>query len=363
MKAEKIEKKLKERIKELTCLYEISKTISKSNLFEEKVLIKAINSIKKAWQFSEDAIVEIRLGNYHLTTTEVPENSIFQVSFIKLPDTKPGFIKVHYPSEKYKQNHFLSDEQKLLDMASHEIGAYIEKFQILEKEASLRTTLEHIDRLTILSETISGIAHELNNPLGNILGYAELIKITNNNPEIDSDISTIINSVVYTREIVKKLMFFSCEMPHLSKNQEINPIVTFTLSILKQNFQKKEIKSELHFNNTISEAKVDAVQITQLLFNLLINAIHASPEKSTIKTIIENDAENIFIKIADQGHGIPKEIKQKIFDPFFTTKTSKNGSGLGLSVVHGIVKNHNGEITVMDNTPAGTIFIIRLPIS
>ncbi|WP_426484750.1 sensor histidine kinase [Flavobacterium sp. 2] len=363
MKAEKIEKKLKERIKELTCLYEISKTISKSNLFEEKVLKKAIHSIKKAWQFSKDAIVEIQAGNYHFTTTTVPENSVFQVSFIKLPYAESGFIKVHYPSEKFKQNHFLPDEQKLLDMVAHEIEAYMEKFQILEKEASLRTTLEHIDRLAILSETIAGIAHDLNNPLGNILGYAELIKITNNNPEIDSDISTIINSVIYTREIVKKLMFFSCEMPPMSKTQKFNPIVTFTLSILKQNFQKKEIKSELYFNNTISEAKIDAVQITQLLFNLLINAIHASPEKSTIKTIIENDAENIFVKIEDQGHGIPEEIKQKIFDPFFTTKTSKNGSGLGLSVVHGIVKNHHGEITVKNNFPKGTIFIIRLPIS
>ncbi|WP_431242056.1 histidine kinase dimerization/phospho-acceptor domain-containing protein [Flavobacterium sp. P21] len=94
--------------------------------------------------------------------------------------------------------------------------------------------------MTILSETIAGIAHELNNPLGNILGYAEFVKLANKDPQIDPDITTIINSVIYTREIVKKLMFFSCEMPHQSKAQEINPIINFTFSILKQNIQKKK---------------------------------------------------------------------------------------------------------------------------
>ncbi|KAF2511408.1 GHKL domain-containing protein [Flavobacterium zhairuonense] len=117
------------------------------------------------------------------------------------------------------------------------------------------------------------------------------------------------------------------------------------------------------FNNSISTVKIDAVQITQLLFNLLINAIHASTKKSLIKTIIENDAQNIIIHIEDQGHGIPDEIKQKIFEPFFTTKNTKSGSGLGLSVVYGIVKNHNGKITVTNNKPNGAIFTISLPIS
>ncbi|WPO78470.1 sensor histidine kinase [Flavobacterium sp. KACC 22761] len=305
----------------------------------------------------------MRAGNYYFTTAPLPSQSLFQNSVINLPYTEPGYIRVHYPSENFNPSDFLLDEQKLLDMVALEISHYIEKFQILERKASLRRTLEHMDRLAILSETIAGIAHELNNPLANILGYAELIKITNTNSEIDSDITTIIDTVIYTREIVKKLMFFSCEMPYQPKLQDINPIITFALSILKQNFHKKEIKSEVHFNNKISTAIIDSVQLTQLVFNILKNAIQASPQKSTIKTIIENDEKNIIIKIEDQGHGIPEEIKQQIFEPFFTTKKIKNGAGLGLSVVHGIIKNHNGEITVINNYPSGSIFIISLPIN
>lgn len=224
-------------------------------------------------------------------------------------------------------------------------------------------TVERIDRLSVLGEMTAGIAHELNTPLGNILGYAELIKSTNTDSEIDADISTVIHSVIYCREIVKKLMFFSCEMPQQLKLQEIKPIVTFAMSFLKQNFQEKNIKNELVFKNDTIMAKVDEVQLTQVFFNLLINALHASPKKATIKTIIESDAQNLFITIEDQGTGIPEAIKPKIFEPFFTTKTTNKGCGLGLSVVHGIIKNHNGGIVVRNNQPTGTIFSIQLPLN
>lgn len=363
MKSEQTEEKLKERVKELTCLYEISKTISQSNSIEKEVLEKIILIIKNAWRFNDDAIVEIQILDYYFTTSLLPQNTISQSCSINIPDTKPGSIKVHYPIDKYEFDQFLEDEQKLLNMAAVEIGNYIEKYQTLDKKNSLSRTIERIDRLSTLGEMTAGIAHELNNPLGNILGYAELIKLNNTDPEIDSDVTTIIKSAIYTREIVKKLMFFSCEMPHQPKQEEIKSIVTFALSFLKQNFQKKQIKSELIIKNSSLIVKIDAVQITQVLFNLLINAIQASPQKSTVKTIIEDDAENLFITIEDQGHGIPDTIKQKIFEPFFTTKTNTSGLGLGLSVVHGIVKTHNGEIRIKDNKPLGTIFTIQLPLS
>ena len=116
-----------------------------------------------------------------------------------------GYIKVHYPKNKYNANDFLKEEQKLLDTIAFEIGNYLEKFKNIAKKQLLMRTVERIDRLSVLGEMTAGIAHELNTPLGNILGYAELIKSTNTDPEIDADISTVIHSVIYCREIVKKL--------------------------------------------------------------------------------------------------------------------------------------------------------------
>jgi len=356
------EENLKEKIKELTCLYEISKIISKSNSIHIQTLYEIILSTKNAWRYNLDAVVEIHILDYHLSTSEYKDPSVFQCSILKVKDTGSGYIKVHYPSAKYIQDDFNEDEQKLLDIIAIEIGNYIEKYQTLERKALLRRTIERMERLTLLGEMTAGIAHELNTPLGNILGFAELIKQQNNDPDIDSDISIVINSVIYSREIVKRLMFFSCEMPQKLELQEIKPIILFALSFLKSNFQKKGIRNELIIKNENITARIDSVQITQVLFNLLINAIYASPEKSMIKIMVENNDFNLFLKIEDQGTGIPENIKTKIFEPFFSTKPVNYGCGLGLSVVYGIIKNHNGEIIVQDNFPNGTIFTIIIPL-
>ncbi|MBJ2126150.1 sensor histidine kinase [Flavobacterium sp. IB48] len=357
------EENLREKVRELTSLYEILKTISNADSINIQTLHDIIISTKNAWRFSSDAVVEIHTTNYHLSTSEQIEKSIFQYSIISINKIDCGNIKVHYPSSKYTLEDFSSDEQKLLDTIALEIGNYIEKHQILERKALLRKTLERMERLTLLGEMTAGIAHELNTPLGNILGFAELIKDHNSDPNIASDISIVINSVIYSREIVKKLMFFSCEMPQKLEVQQIKPIIVFALSFLKSNFQKKNIKYELIFKDENITAKIDSVQITQVFFNLLINAIYASPEKSTVKIIIENDETNLYIKIKDQGSGIPDTIKDKIFEPFFSTKPTSYGSGLGLSVVHGIIKNHKGEIILQNNFPNGSIFIIKIPLS
>lgn len=358
-----INDKLTERKKELTCLYEISKIISLANDIETKVLKEIINSIKKAWKFNNDAIVEIQILDYHLSTSNLSKNTIFQTSFLTIPDADRGFIKVHYPQEKHDQNKFLIDEQLLLDTIAIEIENYIEKFRTLKQKASLQKTIEQINRLSVVGKMATNIAHEINNPLGNILGYAELIKFNNTNPEIDSDITIIINSVLYAREIIKKTMLFSSSTSYQVQINEIKPIINFVLLFLKQNFQEKEIKSELIFKSTIGKAKIDSVQITQVLFNLLINALQASPKKSILKIIIENNTKNLLISIEDQGSGIPEDIKPRIFEPFFTTKNIQDGCGLGLSIVQEIIKNHKGKIIVKNNFPTGTIFKIKLPLS
>src|SRR5690606_24660220 len=99
----------------------------------------------------------------------------------------------------------------------------------------------------------------------------------------------------------------------------------------------------------------------QLLFNLIINALYVSPARSTIYIDVNETEKAVILEVSDKGTGVPDTLKEKVFDPFFTTKPSGQGSGLGLSVVHGIVKSHQGHITIRDNKPKGAVFSIQLP--
>lgn len=355
------EDELRERVKELTCLYDLTSAILQHGESIDDTLTKICASVKRAYQYPDDAAIELFLeGHYVLEGSLLPE-SISQVSRIMVFDDEMGYIKVHYDSLKYNETHLLPEEQKLLDKVAQEVGSFFEKLIIVEREKLFRRNIAHADRLSILGEITAGIAHELNTPLGNILGFAELLKENNNGRQATDDISKIINAAIYSREIVKKLMFFSCEMPQHLEQLDLIKAVEQSLSLLGLNFSKKNIKFSFEHDNSIINARVDSIQLTQVLFNILLNAIYASPPDSEVVIRLYTETDRIIIEIADNGPGIPDDIKSKIFEPFFTTKPMGEGTGLGLSVVHGIIKGHRGDIRVLDNHPAGTIFKIRLP--
>lgn len=357
------EKKLKERIKELTCLYEVSSYISNSSLNNLKPTLLAIaSSLKKAIQYSNDAYVSISVENMKVTAGNVQENTVYIISAIKGFNELIGSIKVGYLKKDYTNNSFLKEEELLLSKIALEIGGLFERKKILENEALSKRQVERADRLTILGEITAGIAHELNTPLANILGYSELLKEQfKDNPNITSDLNKIINSAVFSSEVVKKLMFFSCDMPQQMELSNITPIISNAISLLKPNFLKKNIQYHLSISKESILLRVDSIQLTQVIFNLVINAIYFSPEKGQIWIQVKDEKNKIVIKIKDQGSGIKKSDADAIFTPFYTTKPLGEGSGLGLSVVHGIVKSHKGTINHKANSPKGTIFTIHFP--
>ncbi|MEP2239383.1 MAG: HAMP domain-containing sensor histidine kinase, partial [Maribacter sp.] len=109
------------------------------------------------------------------------------------------------------------------------------------------------------------------------------------------------------------------------------------------------------------ELRADTVQLTQVLFNLIMNAIYYSPIKGDVTVKITETDRDIVLAIADQGEGIPAELEDKVFEPFFTTKPIGEGTGLGLSVVHGIITSHKGSLEYKRNTPKGAIFTVHFP--
>jgi signal transduction histidine kinase len=358
-----VEKDLKERIKELTCLYEVSSIIVNNDYNElDKTLYSIALSLRRALQYNDDTIVEIQAGKIHLISSALPTNSSTIKSTIKVFNEPKGFIKIHYPAEKYSEKDFLEEEVILLKTVVVNVGDLMERVAIRENEAVVKRKMEHADRLSILGEITAGIAHELNTPLANILGFAELLKSKETpGTQTSNDLDKIINSAIFSREVVKKLMFFSCEMPQNMTEVDIVPVIEDAITLIDPTFTKNEVKYKLNLPKSEILLKADTIQLTQVIFNLILNAIYFSPKNGTIKLALEQGKDKIVLKISDEGPGIKPENVGKIFQPFFTTKGVGDGSGLGLSVVHGIIKGHRGTIDYQENIPSGSIFIITFP--
>jgi len=353
------EKILKERIKELTCLHEVSSIIVNANTTDILDTLKAIAfSLKKGFQFIEETEILIEIPDLNFNTNAINNKHKISSNIILFNKVKGKIIA------SLKEEHllFLKEEQTLLDSVALKLGNLLERIEIQKNEISLKRQMERADRLTILGELTAGIAHELNTPLANILGFAELLKEDfGSNKKISNDLDKIISNAIFSREVVKKLMFFSCKMPQEKQEIDIVPNIKNAIALLEATFRKEQVKHEVKIANKELWLKADTVQITQIIFNLIINAIYFAPKNSLVTIEAYETEEHIILKISDEGKGILEKDLDKIFQPFFTTKSAGDGSGLGLSVVHGIIASHNGTISAKNNKKKGACFTVKLP--
>lgn len=354
---------LKERIKELTCLYEVSSIIGSTDIEDLDEALKAIvYSLKKAFQFPKETHIQIEIQEKIISTKKKVANSIHICSSIKFFKESKGIIYSYLDKNKFKPDDFLPEEQQLIDTVALKLGSFLERIEIQKNEISLKSQMEHADRLSMIGEITAGIAHELNTPLANILGFAELIKNdSNTNKDTLADIDKIIKNAIFSREVVKKLMFFACKMPQEMKIVNLVSVVKNAINLLDATFRKEQVNYSIKIKDEELLLKADSVQLTQIIFNLLINAIYFSPKNGLVTIKAFEAKKNIVLKIFDEGKGFTKEDLEKIFQPFFTTKPIGDGAGLGLSVVHGIITSHKGTIIAENNKNKGAVFTVTLP--
>ncbi|MCM4155717.1 ATP-binding protein [Gramella sp. AN32] len=353
------ENALKERIKELTCLYEISSIIVNADIEQMQETLKAIAlSLKKGFQFPKQTEIAVNTSISSIETGKTNE-TLNLTSEIQVFNRPNGSIIASLNDHK---SSFLKEEKQLLDSVALKIGNLLERIEIQQNETSLKRQMERADRLGILGEITAGIAHELNTPLANILGFAELLKdqFSNNKPVLE-DLDKIINNAIFSREVVKKLMFFACEMPQEMRQVNLVPSIKNALALLDASFKKAEVKYRVNIDEKELFLRADTIQLTQIIFNLIINAIYFSPKNGMVSIEALQSKNHIILKISDEGPGLSEEALEKVFQPFFTTKPTGDGSGLGLSVVHGIISSHKGSITAENNIGKGATFTVKLP--
>jgi PAS domain S-box-containing protein len=225
--------------------------------------------------------------------------------------------------------------------------------------------LAQTEKLASIGQLASGVAHEINNPLGVIQCYANLIaKSQSADPQTISDVGIIRKHTEQCRSVVEALLNFSRSAEPRMNQTDINTCIEEVVSVLDLQLKKDRFTIERQFDATLPRVTADGNKIKQVLMNLLINASQAMPDGGHIivGTTLADDDRQLEITISDTGPGIPKENISKIFDPFFTTKGPEKGTGLGLSVSYGIVQQHGGRITVDSAPGQGTTFTICLPV-
>lgn len=366
MKKASIESKLKERVRELKCLYELSKIVWEEDNDMNAILSKTLAILPEAMQYPDLSEVSIVVNKDAYETRRFSKSKWFISSPLAVGRKKYGTIKIGYRvgQRSPRVNHtFLPEEKKLIKVVARALSLYIKRASIEEDKRKLQMQLQHAERLAFVGELSAGIAHELNEPLGKILGFAQLIKKTGQmNEQQQEDVERIIKASLYTREIIKKLMIFSRQMPRQVVSVNLNTIISNILYFIDVRFQSRGIEIIERLDPNLPHIEADAVQMSQVMVNLITNAIHALPTGGKVMIITKQKGKHISLTVRDTGTGMSAAIKKKIFEPFFTTKPPGQGTGLGLSVVLGILESHDGTIHVNSIPGKGSTFEIHLPV-
>ena len=234
--------------------------------------------------------------------------------------------------------------------------------------SALRSRLLHMEKLAALGELVSGIAHELSNPLTSILGYAQRLLVRQDEMKHREEIRRIFAEAERASAILRQMLLTARETPLERNLISINDVVRRTVELQRFAMASEGIGLELNLDPVASTVSADAGQLQQVLLNLLGNARQALENRKhdgmiRVRTERLEAGRRARIEISDNGPGIPVDILSRIFDAFFTTKPAGAGTGLGLAIVRGIVREHGGEVHVSSSPGAGAIFTIDMPTS
>lgn len=248
---------------------------------------------------------------------------------------------------------------------SGEIRSVLAVNRDVSEREKLQENLQRADRLASIGTLAAGIAHELNNPLGSILLSAEHALSLEGRPEASPARKECLNSIISDAErcnhIVKGVLRFTRSESSEKVPCDLNTVVLATHDLTGQYVQERHSTLALDLAQDVPPVRANPLEIEQVIVNLIRNSIEAAREKADVVIRTELAGGNARIAVSDSGPGLSNYELQHIFDPFYTTRRSEGGTGLGLSVVHGIVTDHGGSICATRTSGGGTEIVIELP--
>jgi two-component system, cell cycle sensor histidine kinase and response regulator CckA len=269
----------------------------------------------------------------------------------------------------------LGGRAKLADANGGEICYFVDITQLRRSEKERQQLHEQLlqsEKINAVGQLAGSIAHDFNNELAIIIGYASLLEERLSQDEVSrSNTSLILKSAERARKLIRQLLTFSRKQKQRVEVIDLNHALRETDSMLRP-LLNKNIELRVHLSDEEEFVEIDPSQFHQVTINLAVNARDAMPNGGVLAielghSSVNRDlnesgtAQSVVVKITDTGMGIPDSIQPRVFEPFFTTKEQSGGSGLGLAVVHGIVKQSNGEISLMSKPGQGTCFVLKFP--
>jgi two-component system NtrC family sensor kinase len=358
------ERALRERVKELSCLYGIARIAARPIISLDEALQEVVGLLPAAWQYPTIACARITLDEHAYATANAGSGPYTQSADIVVAGARRGTVAVTYLEERplLDEGPFMKEERNLLDAVAGHIALILERKQAEQEKAELQAQLMRADRLATVGILAAGVAHELNEPLGNILGFAELTKRT---PELSNgtraDMEKIESACLHAKEVIRKLLTFARELPPQKARVNLNTVIAEGLYFFEARCAKTGVKLVRSFDPGLPDIVADPAQLNQVLVNLITNALYEMPQGGVLRVKTGSQDNIVHLVVQDTGTGIAPDMISRVFDPFFTTKDIGKGTGLGLAVVHGIVTSHGGDVSVSSKPGKGAVFRIDLP--
>ena len=357
-----------ERNRELTCLHGISQVVESSLASFNEKLEAIVALIPEAFRYSNTATARIGFDGQSFCTTGFKKTGKRLSEPITIGGERRGIVEVVYSGNGAPHFDpaplFLEEEKRLLKAVARQLALIFEKNEADAIRKDLEAQVRHADRLATIGQLAAGIAHELNNPLGDILGFAQLTAKHPDMPEAAQiDLKRIVKCCLYAREIIKKVLLFSRQMPPRKTNVKFNKLIEEWMDVIDVHCRKKGIEINLTLDRRLPEITGDPFQLNQVLVNLVNNAVDAMQDGGILAITSRAEKGCVYIEVRDTGIGMSEEVLKQIFTPFFTTKDVDRGTGLGLSVVHGIIETHGGSVKANSRQGEGSTFEVTFPVA
>ena len=370
-------RELEKRVKELHCLFEISRIVERSAGSLPTILRETVKILPDSWRHSEVACARIVMDGRSYATSNYAETQWRQRADILVQGEPVGEIEVGYLEERpwMEEGPFSEEERTLLNDIGERLGRTTERLHtrrlLREREDEVRERMTHLTRVSTMGEMASSIAHEVNQPLTAIATYAQACRRLVEagmvgSSEVLEVLTRVGDEALRAGDILHRLKDLVQKRESRLTKHDLNDLIRDIEHLASVDARLHDVGIRFALAPNLSQVLVDGVQIQQVVLNLIRNGIDAaeeadSPDREVVVETRAKGPDEIEVSVRDNGCGLPKNAEESLFQPFFTTK--KDGMGMGLSISRSIVATHDGQIWFSRNSAGGTTFSFALPVA